>query len=747
MTSALPLNAVIDSTEIEALRLRLQEAEELLEAIRTGSVDAVVVSAGENEQVYTLRGAEHAYRVMIEAMKEGAVITDPEGVIQYCNRSFTEMVEVPLESILGQQIRLFVDPLSAAIVDQQLSGKDERRREVLLRTADAEALLVYLSATRLTVAGEPEAIYLVAMDIREQREAESQRRNAEIKYHSIFEHSAEGIFQLLPNGRFVGVNPAMARMYGYTEPALLLDAINREDNGFYRQPYRLKQLFEQLSERSVVAAFESQVRRADGSELWVSESVYPVHDAAGTLQFYEGNAVDITSRIHYAEQLERHANYDPLTGLANRRLLRSRLQQCIEAAAHAHHELAVFYLDLDHFKTVNDSLGHAVGDQLLNIVSERLRTCMRDEDTVARQGGDEFVLVLDRSERGSVPEMALRILKSIAEPMVIAGNELTVTCSIGFSVYPQDGSDGEALMRHADAAMYRAKALGRNAIQAFTEALNQEISRKLSTEAALRRALKRDELSLHYQPQLAIHDSRVVGAEALLRWTSPDAGSRMPDEFIALAEETGLIVPIGEWALHVACHQCKAWQQHTAMPLRVSVNLSPRQFRERGIVEMIAGALAASGLEPQLLDLEITESLVMHDVENAIHTMAQMREMGVQISLDDFGIGHSSLSYLRRFPINSLKIDRSFVSDIVAIQQGSETIAQTIIHLAHSRGLQVVAEGVETPVQLEFLRLNRCDQYQGFLVSPAVPDELFRERFLDAGYTGPLAIAGSPQWA
>ena len=411
MTPANHPGVAQESTEIDQLRLRLQEAEELLEAIRSGSVDAVVVNAGEGEQVYTLRGAEHAYRIMIEAMKEGAIITDSEGVIQYCNRSFTEMIEVPLESILGQQIRVFVDPLSSSIVDSQLSGEDERRREVLLYTADGKTVLVYLSATRLRVAGEPEAIYLVAMDIREQREAESHRRNAEIKYRSIFEHSAEGIFQVTPQGRFIGVNPAMARMYRYPEPSTLLSAINRDDNAFYLQPYRLKQLFEQLTERSVVAAFESQVACADGSLIWISESFYPVHDASGTLQFYEGNAVDITSRKDYAEQLERHANYDPLTGLANRRLLRARLQKCIETAALENHEVAVVYLDLDHFKTINDSLGHNVGDQLLNIVSDRLRSCLRDEDTVARQGGDEFVLVLDRSERSSVPVLALRILK------------------------------------------------------------------------------------------------------------------------------------------------------------------------------------------------------------------------------------------------------------------------------------------------------------------------------------------------
>jgi diguanylate cyclase (GGDEF)-like protein len=431
-------------------------------------------------------------------------------------------------------------------------------------------------------------------------------------------------------------------------------------------------------------------------------------------------------RKRYQEQLEYQANYDALTGLPNRNLLHDRLRQSVYAQRFVR-SIGVVFLDIDHFKFVNDSLGHNTGDRLLQRVAERLLGAVRDGDTVARLGGDEFILILnDQTGQEVIYRAMQRIIGRIAEPIEIDGQELLVTASAGISMYPQDGPDVETLLKNADAAMYRAKDKGRNNFQFYTAEMNRQVNERLKMESSLRRALERDEFELYYQPRIHVADGRMVGCEALLRWQHPELGLTLPDRFIGLAEETGLIIPIGEWVIRTACAQACAWHKAGIAPIAVSVNLSMRQFKQEGLAIAVDDALRASGLDPRRLEMELTESLVMQDTEAAIRVLERLREIGVELSVDDFGTGHSSLAYLTRLPISALKIDQSFVQAIKGTRQSDEgVVAQAIISLAHNLNLKVVGEGVETAPQFEFLKQHACDEVQGYYFGRPMPADEF----------------------
>jgi diguanylate cyclase (GGDEF)-like protein len=426
-------------------------------------------------------------------------------------------------------------------------------------------------------------------------------------------------------------------------------------------------------------------------------------------------------RKRYQQQLEHQANYDALTGLPNRNLLHDRLRQAVYSQRNPR-AIAVVFMDLDHFKFVNDSLGHSVGDKLLKGMGERLRSVLREGDTVGRVGGDEFVLILNDQANEEVIFRAMqRISAKVAEPIDVEGKELYVTCSAGISLYPQDGPDVDTLLKHADAAMYRAKEHGRNNFLFYTSEMNDRVNERLSLEHALRRALERHEFLLHYQQKNDLRTGAIIGAEALVRWNHPEWGLVRPARFIPLAEETGLIVPLGEWVLGEACRQARAWMDSGLKPGVVSVNLSARQFRQEGLVRVVSRILEETRLDPSLLEFELTESMVMHNVEAAITTLQGLKSLGVALSVDDFGTGYSSLSYLRQLPVDTLKIDRSFVRDIGAGENPDDgVIAQAIISLGHSLRLKVIAEGVETDAQLRFLKRHGCDELQGFLYGEAV---------------------------
>ena len=426
-------------------------------------------------------------------------------------------------------------------------------------------------------------------------------------------------------------------------------------------------------------------------------------------------------RKRYQVQLEHQANYDALTGLPNRNLLHDRLRQAVYAQRSLRN-IAVVFMDLDHFKLVNDSLGHSTGDKLLKGMAERLRAVLREGDTVGRVGGDEFVLILNDQTNEEVIFRAMqRITAKVAEPIMLDGKELYVTSSAGISVYPQDGRDVDTLLRNADAAMYRAKEHGRNNFQFYTSEMNERVSDRLALENALRRALERREFTLHYQQKVDLRTGAIIGSEALVRWLHPEWGLVRPARFIPIAEETGLIVPLGEWVLFEACRQARAWLDAGLRPGVVSVNLSARQFRAEGLVRTVSRVLQETGLDPALLDMELTESMVMHNVDTAIATLQGLKSLGLSLSVDDFGTGYSSLSYLKDLPIDTLKIDRSFVRDIGTGSEAEDGIlAQAIISLGHALHLKVIAEGVETDAQLRFLKRHGCDELQGFLYGEAI---------------------------
>jgi diguanylate cyclase (GGDEF)-like protein/PAS domain S-box-containing protein len=554
----------------------------------------------------------------------------------------------------------------------------------------------------------------IVEDISEQHVARSALAAAEERYRSIFEHSSEGIFQSTPDGRYLNVNPALAHMYGYPSPASLVAEVQDIGAQLYVDPRR-RNAFQRIMDSSGrVQGFESQVRRRDGSLIWIRENARAVRATDGRLVYYEGTVEDITTAKSYQVQLEHQAKHDQLTGLPNRNLLNDRLQQAIDYAERNSFYAAVAFIDVDNFKYINDGLGHVAGDALLLAIAERLKACLRSGDTVARYGGDEFVLILtNHYETTSIVRVLERVVEDVKRPIAVSDKELLVTCSIGVSVYPEDGNDAQSLVKHADAAMYLAKRSGRNNFKFFTRRLNTMATERVNIERHLRRAIERDELRVHYQPKMD-RRRRPIGVEALVRWESEDLGWMSPDKFIGVAEETGLIEPITQFVLRCACRQAVAWSRQGLGPLTMAVNLSARCLSQPGLVASIAAVLAETGLEPGRLELEVTESMVIGNAEPAIALLHQIKALGVLLAVDDFGTGYSSLSYLQRLPVDILKIDRAFVS-VIDQSTGESPIASLIVLLGQSLRLRVVAEGVETEIQQRYLESLGCDEYQGYL--------------------------------
>jgi diguanylate cyclase (GGDEF)-like protein len=472
-------------------------------------------------------------------------------------------------------------------------------------------------------------------------------------------------------------------------------------------------------------SLEHRIVLRDGSQRIVFQQAEAKRDAQGRAILMRGTMQDVTERRANEARIEYLANHDALTDLPNRNLLSDRIAQAVAQSYRTGQRLAVLFLDLDRFKLINDSFGHPAGDGLLKTVAARILATVRETDTVARLGGDEFVIVfpnLAHAEDGGV--MAKKILRTFSLPFVVAGRELHVTSSIGVSICPEDGDNADALLRSADAAMYRAKEQGRDNFQFYTQEMSVHAQQRVELETALRLAVERQEFELHYQPQVNLNTGRITGVEALIRWRHPTLGTVPPARFIGLAEETGLISPIGEWVLRTACAQAVAWHAAGYPQLSMAVNLSARQFRQSDMPQLVRHILIETGLAAEHLELELTESLLMKDSETIVQALRELKSIGVVLSLDDFGTGYSSLSYLKRFPIDIVKIDRAFVRDVTSNADGA-TLTRTIIAMAQSLKLKTVAEGVETKAQLNFLRRNGCDAIQGYYFSqPLLPDDM-----------------------
>ncbi len=533
--------------------------------------------------------------------------------------------------------------------------------------------------------------------------------------------SPVAIMALDPEGRVTLWNPAAERIFGWSEQEVLGKPLPIV-------PADRQEEFRKLWERSLAgesfSGFELQRQRKDGSLIDISLSTAPLLDASGRLSGIMGVAADVTQTKVAEKAVHQLAYYDPLTGLPNRLLLRDRLGLHLVQANREGHLVGVIFLDLDHFKLINDTLGHAAGDELLRVVAKRLKAAVRKSDTVARLGGDEFVILLPTvNHPEDATAISQKILAILAEPFELWGQQLSTSASLGVALYPADGQDVESLLRDADLAMYRAKEEGRNTSRFFSPEMNRRAQEMLALEADLRRALESNEFVLHFQPQVNLVSNHVIGAEVLLRWQHPKWGRMAPGTFISLAEESGLIIPIGLWVLRHACLQARRWQEQGLPELRLALNLSPRQLLQKELPDVVAESLRENGLDPALLELEVTEKAV-RDQEEPFASLQQLRSLGVGFALDNFGTGPSSIPALSRIPLRRLKIDISLIRPVPGDRE-SAAVIRTIVAMARALGVAVLAEGVESEAQRAFLLRNGCEQGQGFLLGRPLPAEDF----------------------
>lgn len=579
-------------------------------------------------------------------------------------------------------------------------------------------------------------------EIEERNRAELAVRISEERYRLLYERNLAGVYVSTIDGEILNCNDACARMFGYGTRAEFMD---QSGTISYLHSGDRERILARLREEGTVMNEEVQIRTRSEQICWILENVRLIDDPDASQPTLEGILLDITDRKRAEQEIEYKAYHDSLTGLPNRRLFKDRLTVALAHARRARGNMAVMFLDLDDFKTVNDTLGHAVGDQLLQVMADRLRACLREEDSVARIGGDEFTLLISDIEgEESACEVARKVMLEIALPLQVEEDEIRITTSIGVAMYPGDGTEPETLMKNADRTMYRVKERGGNDFQLNSRLPASRSVGRFALEQELKNAIAGEQFVVHYQPQVDLKTRELRGVEALIRWRHPDDGEIIsPAGFISLAEQTGLIIPIGEWVLRKSCEQVHLWHEAGFSGIRLAVNVSARQFHQREFVGMIDRVLSESKLAPHFLDLEITESMTMQKSDWTLQMLHSLREMGVKIAVDDFGTGQSSLSYLKRFPIDKVKIDKSFINDVTS-DRDNASIVIAILLLADRLGLATVAEGVETEEQCGFLERHLCQEIQGYLISRPLPAHVFQRRFiaLHAAALGSLHVSG-----
>ena len=658
------------------------------------------------------------------AISQGVMICDAELRTTYVNKACEAISGYPARERIGRHSRILDGPGTSfealAALSAAIAAAVPFHGELLHYRKDGTPFWNELSVMPVfDEAGALTQFVTLSQDVTARRTADAQTLLAA----KVFEQSGEGLMITDAQRNIVKVNPAFTAITGFTEEDALgqnprMLSSGRHDPVFYQAMW---------AEIESKGRWQGEVwnRRKDGIVYPQWMSTTRVVNTTGQPTHYIASFSDITQRKQAEENIQRLAHFDSLTGLPNRALLGDRATQALRAAHRNDEPVALMFIDLDHFKNVNDALGHAVGDQLLVALAARFKGALRDQDTLSRIGGDEFVLLLPGTDATDAAHVAHKLLQLAQQPYQIEQHELTITPSIGISIYPLDGADFDALAKCADAAMYRAKQDGRNTFCFHTTEIQAESARLPLIENALRRALERGQLQLNYQPQRALRGDRIVGAEALLRWQHPELGSVSPAEFIPIAERSGLIAPIGEWVLRTAVRQMKAWIDGGMAPIVMAVNLSAVQFRQHELPELVHRILGEAGLPPQYLELELTESVASHNPMQAVEVMNRLRGYGVRMSIDDFGTGYSSLSYLKRFKIHKLKIDQSFVRGVTD-DTDDQAIVTAIIGMARSLSIQTIAEGVETVQQMEYLRDQGCDEMQGYWFSRPLTAEQFQ---------------------